>query len=161
MKTITSIAFIALVYATPVIAVLTVIAALFALSIIASICNQRAANDEVLADAYTQLKDVFDEMLDDDAVHESPQPEDVWACASTEPNACGLACPVTIPVQPVLALTAGVDVVVEDVIVIGYQAMSYRELQQLVKKHRTDKSIKLTSKRSILINWLQHHHHSS
>ena len=74
--------------------------------------------------------------------------EDLWD--TTEVTSCELACSVTIPVQPVLVLEEAKD----EVVLIDYTTFSYKELQQKVKALRTDKSIKLNAKKSVLIKWL-------
>ena len=159
-------------YYSPVITLLTILTALFTMSIIASFCNQRTANDAVLDQSYTDLKDAFDDIFDDAApelseiadkpsseqvptaptVH-NEQHDDIWH--TTEATTCDFACQVSFPEyyeQPVLALPAGV--VVEEVVIVDYTELSYKELKAKVKALRTDKSIKLNSKRSVLIEWL-------
>lgn len=160
MKTIFAISFIATVYASPVIAVLTVIAALFAMSVIASFCNQRLANDAVLDAAYDNLKDAFDDIFDDAAPAPDDQPSDIWD--ATEVNSCPLACSVSFNEsyeQPVLALPAGITTL-EDAVLVDYTAFSYKQLQAKCRELRTKKNnIRLNSKKSALIEYLQHHHH--
>lgn len=148
MKTIFAIAFIASVYASPVIAILAVILALFALSIIASFCNKQVANDAVLDAAYDNLKDAFDDIYsNDDTVH---TPTDIWH--TTEPTSCELCCPVEFALQPVKLLAPAQD----NFVLVDYTIFTYRELQAKCKALRTKKNnIKLTAKKAILIKWLQ------
>ena len=149
MKTIASIAFIASVYSNPVIAILTVIVALFVASIIASFLAAKNAQDAELDQHYAELKNAFDDVFAD----EQPAPQDdIWETTETS---CDFICPVSFQVQPVLALPAAQEYATH-AIVINYAAMTYKELQQLCKAQRkSPKDIKLNSKKSVLINWLK------
>ena len=157
MKTITSFAtlsaIVASMYHAPMTTLLIAIATVFALDLFNQYCNRRQQAVAQGNAAYDQIKDLFqasDDIMDKPMYQE---PSDVWS--TTEPTSCELACTVSFAVQPVLALPAGVDVIVEDVIVIDYSEFSYRELQAKVKALRTDKSIKLNAKKSVLVAWLQ------
>lgn len=145
MKTFTSIAFIGFVYASPVIAVLTVIAALFIASLIAEFLTARNAKDVELNQHYQDIKALF--QSSDEIINKPVYQDDVWT--DTKVTSCELACPISSTPNPVLALPQVQDVVID------YTTYSYKQLQQLCKQHRRKPSdIKLNSKRHVLQDWL-------
>ena len=155
MKTITSFAsasaIVASMYHAPMTTLLVAFATVFALDLIGKYCANRQQDVAQGTAAYDAVKDLMTTDFDAPA----PAPADMWQ--TTEPTSCELACPVSFTVQPVLALTAApvANVIVEDVIVVDYTEFSYRELQAKVKELRTDKSVKLNAKKSVLVAWLQ------
>ena len=94
------------------------------------------------------------------AQEDNDRPVDIWEEST---NTCAFACPITSQYNYnyQLCLPAGNDIdisieeLTEQVTVISYEIYSYRELQQLVKQLRgNDKSIRLTSKKQVLLDWL-------
>ena len=142
-------------YHAPMTTLLVSIATVFALDLLNTFLTRQSQQVAQGNAAYDEIKDLFQAADDIMAkpIYQDEQPTDLWGVV--EPTSCELACPVSFPVQPVLALPAGVDVIVEEVVIVDYTAFNYRELQAKVKALRTDTSVKLNAKKSVLVAWLQ------
>lgn len=151
-------------YVSPIYTAIFTIAAFIAIPFFTEVVNTLLPvdGDYFYKSPAPSMKDYFDAFapIEDEEVDEVEQPSDVW---DEYPTACELACTITSQYKYAyqLCLPAGNDIdisieeLTEQVTVISYESYNYRELQQLVKQLRgNDKSIRLTSKKQVLLDWL-------
>lgn len=142
-------AFVTGAYINPTLAGMIAMLLIVVLHMIQQVINFNSMVSEV---PHASMSDYYDALapIDENAI-EQEETEDIWHGDSTT---CPLACTITSQYnyEYQLRLTAGVDV--EPATLVNYSTYSYRELQAEVKALRTDKSIKLTSKKAVLLEWL-------
>lgn len=134
-------------YNSPVVTILAVIIALFVASIVAELLTARNAKDAELDQHYQDIKALFQEA--DNISNKPIYQEDLWVDA--EINSCEFACPISLPVVSVKALPPCTCIDSSPEIIINYQELTYKQLQQLCRERRKSTTdIRLNAERSLL-----------